>query len=812
MIRLTSVNSIPVTEELKTKRAKISILISVLVAASILSASLMAKAPIDILHGVPPLYLDPSLSAEVRATNLLSRMTTDEKVGQMTQVNWQYLRQESDVANYLLGSLLSGGGFSPSPNTPLSWARMYNRYQRYAVEDTRLGIPLLYGIDAVHGHNNVVGAVIFPQNVGMGSTWNPDLVQESAHVTAVEVRATGIEWTFSPCIDVARNDRWGRTYESFGEDPYLVKWMGASAIEGYQGTDLTAPDAVAACAKHYMGSGGTTNGIDQGNCIAPMRIVREDFLEPFTGAIQAGTQSIMASFCSINGEKMTGNRYILTDVLKTEQGFNNILVSDWAAVDQVNPTNYRAAVEQCINAGIDMVMVPGYPKDYMTFQQTLKSLITDGGVPMSRIDDAVYRILVVKFRLGLFEHPYVDENLSSTVGSEAHREVARQAVQESQVLLKNDGALPISKNTSTIYVAGPNANDIGNQCGGWTITWQGSSGNITRGTTILEAIKNTASPGTTVVFDENASNITRRYDVGIVVVGEKPYAEGYGDMTSLDLPSSQMDIINRVVNSGTPTVVIMVAGRPMTGIEAQLPKWNALMMAWLPGTEGQGVADVLFGDADATGRLSRSWPKITAQEPINYDHRPGENYDPLFEFGYGLSYTNFAYDNLSITPANPSPTDVITISVKVTNIGTRNGREVVHVYANDVESTLSTPVRKLYRAEKTPTLAAGESTTVNFSIPAQELGFYTDNKDKALENGAFNIMVGGLTHQLVVTGIPGDLDRNGIVNIRDVTIVAKAFGSKPGDLRWNPTADIDGNKIIDIRDIAFVARNFGKTA
>jgi beta-glucosidase len=689
---------------------------------------------------------------------------------------------------------------------------MYNAYQRYAVEDTRLRIPLLYGIDAVHGHNNVVGAVIFPQNVGMGSTWNPTLVQESAHVTATEVAATGIDWAFSPCIDVARDDRWGRTYESFGEDPYLVKWMGASAIKGFQGTDLTASDAIVACGKHYMGSGGTTGGVDQGNCVAPMRIIREIHLEPFSGAVEAGTQSIMASFCSVNGEKMHGRQDLLTGVLKTEQGFDGILVSDWAAIDQVYPANYTFAVEKCINAGIDMVMVPGYPKDYVTFQQTLKSLINKAAVPMSRIDDAVHRILVVKFRLGLFENPYVDESLSSTVGSEAHREVARQAVQESLVLLKNDGVLPLSKNEGTIYVAGPNADDIGNQCGGWTITWQGSSGDITPGTTILEAIENTASPETIVVFDKTASNINHPYDVGIVVVGETPYAESYGDRASLDLSSDQMNIIKRVVDSGTPTVVIMVAGRPLTGIEAQLSEWKAFVMAWLPGTEGLGVADVLFGDADATGRLSCSWPRTTDQEPINYDRRSGENYDPLFEFGYGLSYTNFTYTNLNVTPSNPNPTDVVNITVTVTNTGTRSGREVIQVYANDVESTLSTPVRKLYRAEKTTTLTAGASANLNFSIPASELGFYTDDMGRMLENGTFRIMVAGLTHEFVIGKIPADMDENGIVNILDLFIVARAFGSMPGDPRWNQIADSDGNSIIDVLDLTFIAANFGRTS
>ncbi|MBO3753872.1 MAG: glycoside hydrolase family 3 protein, partial [Candidatus Brockarchaeota archaeon] len=501
-------------------------------------------------------YRNPDLSPEERALDLLSRMTLDEKIGQMTLPDRQSISHISDISTYNLGGLLSGGGSCPVPNVPSSWAKMYNEYQRQAVEGTRLGIPILYGIDAVHGHNNVYGAVIFPHNVGMGATWNPELVEECAHITAIEVRATGIRWTFSPCIDVARDDRWGRTYESFSEDPYLVKIMAMSAVKGYQGDGLDRDDTVLATAKHYMGSGGTMNGRDQGDFQGPLRILREKHLEPFIGTVNAGVGSVMASYCSINGEKIHGSKFFLTDVLKKELGFKGLLVSDWEAIGQVDQS-YRNAVKKSIEAGIDMAMVPS---TWKLFQATLKDLVNSGEIPVSRIDEAVYRILVVKFRLGLFENPYVDESLSSIVGNAVHREVARRAVQESIVLLKNNGILPIPKNVSTIFVAGPNANDIGNQCGGWTITWQGSSGDTTIGTTILEAIRKTVSPDTVVIFDENASNVAGPYDVGIVVVGETPYAEYLGDRESLDLPEEQLKIIDRVVASGTPTVVIMVAG------------------------------------------------------------------------------------------------------------------------------------------------------------------------------------------------------------------------------------------------------------
>jgi beta-glucosidase len=723
--------------------AGVIILLVTIICLYLAAISLIKPPPPSSLEEVP--YRDPNLSPEERAIDLLSRMTLDEKIGQMTLVDRQSISSVSDISTYNLGGLLSGGGSCPEPNVPYNWARMYNMFQREAVENTRLGIPILYGIDAVHGHNNVYEAVIFPHNVGMGATWNPELVEECAHITAIEVRATGIRWTFSPVTDVARDDRWGRTYESFGEDPYLVKTMVTSAVKGYQGTGLSRDDSILATAKHYMGSGGTAGGRDQGDCQDPLRIIRERHLEPFIGAVNAGVGSIMASYCSINGEKIHGNRFFLTDVLKKELGFNGLLVSDWEAILQVDP-DYRIAIKKSINAGVDMAMVPS---TWKLFQDNLRDLVNNGEVLMSRIDEAVYRILVTKFRLGLFENPYVDESLSSIVGIAAHREIARQAVRESIVLLKNRGILPIPKNVSTIYVAGPNADDIGNQCGGWTITWQGSSGSITVGTTILEAIRKTVSPNTRIIFDADASNIAGPYDVGIVVVGETPYAEFYGDRTSLDLPEEQLRIIDRVVASGTPTVVVMVAGRPLTGIESRLSEWDAFLMAWLPGTEGQGVADVLFGDYNPSGRLSRSWPKSTAQEPINYDHRPGEEYDPLFEFGYGLSYTAFEYSCLNVTPTNPSPTDNITISVNVKNTGLRSGSEVIQVYIRDVESSLPTPVKKLYRFQKI-TLEPGEEKTVSFTIPVSEIGFYTDSREKVVEKGIFTVIVGGLTASFTV--------------------------------------------------------------
>jgi beta-glucosidase len=499
---------------------------------------------------------------------------------------------------------------------------MYDRFQARALE-TRLRIPLLYGVDAVHGHNNVRGAVIFPHNIGMGATRDAALVEEAARITGLEVAATGIDWTFSPVIAVPRDERWGRTYEGFGETPELVAEMGAAAVRGYQQNIL-------ACAKHYLADGGTQGGRDQGNAAIDEATLRAIHLPGYRAAVDAGVDSIMVSFSSWNGQKMHGNSYLLTTVLKGELGFSGFLVSDWAAIDQL-PGDYSTQVETAINAGLDMIMVP---YQYQEFIGTLTSLARSGRVPMSRIDDAVGRILRKKFARGLFDRPLADRSLLASVGSAEHRAVARRAVRESLVLLKNDGrTLPLSKGLTRIHVAGKNANDVGSQCGGWTITWQGSTGAITTGTTILEAVRATVSAGTTVSSDRDGSGAAGA-DAAIVVIGETPYAEGWGDRIDLALGTDDQAAVARVAQAGVPTVVVLISGRPMI-LGGVLDASDAFVAAWLPGTEGQGVADVLFGDYAPTGKLPHSWPRSMAQIPINWGDL---DYDPLFPYGYGLSY------------------------------------------------------------------------------------------------------------------------------------------------------------------------------
>jgi beta-glucosidase len=574
-------------------------------------------------------YQDPNLSPEQRTADLIPRMTLDEKIGQMTQVERQSLNDISDIKQFFIGSILSGGGSSPSPNVPFAWADMYDSFQNTALQ-TRLQIPLIYGIDAVHGHNNIYTAVIFPHNIGLGCTRNPALVEEAARATAEEVAGTGIDWTFAPCIAVPRNERWGRTYEGFGETPELTREMSAAAVRGFQGQSLNDPATILACTKHFLGDGGTINGIDQGNTVLDEATLREIHMAGYQSAIEEGVASIMVSYNSWNGEKLHGHHYLLTTVLKGELGFDGFLISDWAAIDQL-PGDYSSDIETSINAGLDMIMVPDRYEEFINLTRTL---VQDNQISMERINDAVRRILIVKFKLGLFENPLTDRTYTSTIGSNEHRQIARESVRQSLVLLKNENNfLPLRKDSLTIHVAGKNADDLGNQCGGWTITWQGGSGEITYGTNILQAIRTTVHSSTNVTYSYDGSGAVGS-DVGIAVIGERPYAEGSGDRSDLQLDTEDMNTIQNFKNAGIPVITILISGRPMI-INQALEDSQAFIAAWLPGTEGLGVADVLFGDFAPTGKLSHSWPRTMDQIPINIGD---SNYNPLFPYGHGLTY------------------------------------------------------------------------------------------------------------------------------------------------------------------------------
>lgn len=594
-------------------------------------------------HGLP--YQNAKLPVKQRVADLLSRMSPAEKAGQMTQAERNALSSQGDIAAYDLGSLLSGGGSVPSPNTPEAWAKMIDGYQLRA-QATRFQIPLIYGVDAVHGHNNLVGSTIMPHNVGLGATRDPKLAEKTGAVTASEVRATGVPWDFAPCLCVSRDERWGRSYESYGEDPALVQSL-ETVIQGMQGAangkDLDRNDKVLATAKHYVGDGGTEYGssttgsytTDQGVTKVTRQELEAVHLAPFSDAVKRGVGTVMPSYSSLDiiGDdkgpvKMHADAEMINGVLKDRMGFKGFVISDYKAIDQI-PGDYASDVRTSINAGLDMIMVP---TEYKDFTKTLQDEVAAGRIPQSRIDDAVSRILTQKFELGLFEKPYADTSNLEKIGSAEHRAVAREAAAKSQVLLKNDGGVLPLKSSQKVYVAGSNADDIGNQAGGWTVSWQGSSGPITPGTTILSAMKKDAA---SVTYSKDASADTAGYDVGVVVVGETPYAEGIGDVGNghdLELSDADKAAVDKVC-AAMKCAVLIVSGRPQL-IGDRLGDIDALVASWLPGTEGDGVADVLFGKRAFTGQLPVTWPKSEAQLPINVGDKA---YDPQFPYGWGLT-------------------------------------------------------------------------------------------------------------------------------------------------------------------------------
>jgi beta-glucosidase len=636
-------------------------------AGGALAAALLQPTPSASGDEVLP-YQDPGLPTATRVADLLGRMSLADKVGQMTQAERADVDADpSLITTYGLGSVLSGGGSVPDPNTPEAWADMVDRYQEAALA-TPLGIPLLYGVDSVHGHGNLQGATVFPHNIGLGATRDPELVERIGHITAMETRASGPQWAFAPCVCVARDDRWGRTYESFGESPRLVRSM-ETVIDGLQGestSQLSHSDRVLATAKHFAGDGLTAWDTGEGDYTLDQgidRVSRREFdrlaLAPYWPAVrQHHVGSVMPSFSSVdwtedglgNPVKMHANHELLTDVLKGEMGFDGFVISDWQAIRQI-PGTYAEQVATGVNAGVDMFMEPysGSATGFREFTATLTQLVEDGEVSTERIDDAVSRILTAKFELGLFEHPMTDRTHLDEIGSRAHHAVARRAAAESQVLLRNrHRTLPL-KSRSDVYVAGSNADNIGNQAGGWTLTWQGGSTNVIPGTTILDGIEN-ATHGD-VTYSETASEPIPRKAVGVVVVGETPYAEGFGDVggprwgfdpgdngvlrpeKTMELSAADTAAVRKVCARTVSCTVLVVSGRPMIIPPALLHRTDALVASWLPGSEGTGVADVLFGKRRFTGKLPVSWPRTVAQEPINVGDA---HYHPLYRYGFGL--------------------------------------------------------------------------------------------------------------------------------------------------------------------------------
>lgn len=590
---------------------------------------------ISVLNGCKnKTYFNKDRLIENKVDSLLALMTLDEKIGQMTQVrHFADMDSDNDIATKFIGSVIHTQGPNPGKDA-LGWQNRFKALQEKALS-TRLGIPLLFGVDAVHGQNTFQGATIFPHNIGLGATQNTTLVKEAAQITALEVQATGFNWTFSPCVAVPYNEKWGRVYEAFSENTTLTTKMAKASIEGLQG-NLKDSLTVMATAKHFIGDGATDFGIEGGNTSLSIKEVSEKLLPPYKAAVKAKVGAIMVSFNTLKGISMHAHNVLVNDTLKKRLGFDGVVISDWKGYS-------RFGKNDVINAGVDIVMaVDG---DLDVFQKGLKKAVVNDSVSMDRINDAVKRILRQKFRLGLFENPYPTPSLISKVGSQNHRNKAKQAVRESLVLLKNNNnTLPLQKDLKKIVVVGEHANNTGLQSGGWTMAWQGIRENYKGATTILDGIM--ANTNADVIYDKEATENHFDADIAIIVVGETPYAEMFGDITDgkgdrkLTLSKKHQKYVAKFAEKGIKTVVILISGRPLVATK-QINLSDAFIAAWLPGSEGGGVAEVLFGDYDFKGKLPHSWPKSVE----DFNGKYGVNFwdkskKPLFDFGFGLTYEN----------------------------------------------------------------------------------------------------------------------------------------------------------------------------
>ena len=742
-------------------------------------------------------YLDPEQPIDFRVSDLLGRMTLKEKVSQMAGAIFTNLEKAKDV---IKEHSLGAGAPPMYVNDPSDLVNLTNAIQKFAIENTRLGIPILFYFDADHGHAFVKGSTVFPHNLALAATWDPDLVIKATTVTAREVRATGIHQNLNPVCDIAREPRWGRTYETFGESPHLCSVMSAAKVRGYQGENPIKIDQehVIATAKHFPAYSCPERGEDASPVDISEYTFRTIHLPPFQAAIKAGAWSIMPCYNEINGNPVHGSKKYLTELLRKELIFKGIVVSDWGGVGMLHryhhtAETYEEAIRQAVEAGLDIASIAG-PE----YARLLLELVQEGKISERRIDESVRRILKVKFRIGLFENPYVDrERMSKIFGCREHRDIALLAARKSMTLLQNEGnLLPLPKDIGTVLVTGPNADSVENQFGGWSNTIPP----LPPAVTILEGIKNKVSPKTKVLYTkgsgirereniEEARQLAEKSDVAIVVVGESAYIhefwtiqdimalmdltqegevlpkevdleliqkmllarlEQFPCRTMLDLPESQRDLIKAVHGTGTPTVVVLVTGRPLT-IKWAAENVPAILMAYLPGTEGgNAVADVLFGDYNPSGKLPISIARSIGQLPVRYNYKPHPfvemhppAYAPLFEFGFGLSYTKFEYSNLEVSPKKVDPSGKVEVSVTVKNIGDREGDEVVQLYINDVYSSRVTPVKEL-KGFKRITLKPGKSRRVTFTLQIEDLGVFQDDGKFATELGTFEVLVGTL--------------------------------------------------------------------
>jgi beta-glucosidase len=583
----------------------------------------------------------PSAMCTTKVQGLMAQMTLDQKIGQMLMIERQKATA-AQVAQYFLGGTLTAADAHPEPNTPAGWADEVDRYHQAAL-GTALKIPVFYAIDAVHGNAEVPGAVVFPHNIGIGATNDAALAEKVGQTVALEMGGVGLDFTFAPMIAVSRDDRWGRENESFGETPDLVGPIGAAYIRGLQGPAIGAgPVPIIGCAKHFVADGATRygsmstaskGGVDRADAIIDEATLKSLHLKPYEMAVPAGVGSVMATVSSLNGVPGHTNK-MLTDVLKGTLGFKGFVISDYDGIDETTPGATLAdKFATGINAGIDMFMLSGGGRTIAAQVALLKGLVP-GKVTQARIDDAVSRILLTKCMMGLFDATgKIDRTLTAAVGSAEHRAVARQAVRESLVLLKNDGkVLPLPKTVARVHLGGKSADTMENQCGGWTIDWQGKAGGAAVGTTVRKAIGDVITPAKVTYVAAGTGGAGA--DVGIAVIGETPYAEWEGDKADLAIDAADVAAVKAMKDAGLKTVVVLMSGRPMI-LDKILPLADAIVAAWLPGTEGGGIADVLFGDAKPTGKLPQSWPKSMSQIPINVGDA---TYDPLYPFGYGLTY------------------------------------------------------------------------------------------------------------------------------------------------------------------------------
>lgn len=716
-----------------------------------------------------PLYLDAKAPIADRVADLLHRMTLREKVGQMDQealvtvqgtCNWSGGALNDACLHSVLvdnaaGSILSGGGMPPAVNTAKDWADMTNAIQRYAITNSRLHIPILYGIDAVHGHNNVLGATMFPQQIGMGSTWDPALERGVEQSTQRAVAATGINWAFGPVTEIARDQRWGRYYETFSEDPLLTGTMAASAVKGLQ--DGSSGTRIAASVKHFAGYSQPLNGHDRVPADYSPRYLRDTILPAYKQAIGAGALSVMADSGAVNGVPVTASHYLLTSVLRDEYHFDGVVVSDWSDVRNLQTAyhiaaDYPEAIAKAVNAGVDMAMEPTNATD---FTNSALAAVQRGLISQQRIDQAVSRILTMKFRLGLFEHPYVDSSKADGIVNGADLPLARQAATESSVLLRNQNdVLPFGSGIHKIVVTGPNADNIDNQMGGWTIGWQGvPSGTKIGGTTVLAGLREEAPAGTSIDYQADGSAAVsdlKGADAAVVVVGDTPGAEGPNDHPDPELAPDQQAEVAALQATGKPVVVVVIADRPL--VLGSAASTDGLLMTWLPGTEGgHAVADILYGKANPSGRLPVSWPKAIGNEPEFYTQLPGTNggtdsgYSPLFAFGAGLSYTGW-----QIGAPTPDRTSVgthgsLTVSVPVANTGSMAGDEVVPLYVSQPVSQVLTPAKWLVGFTRVH-LDAGAHTTVRLTVPLSLLahteGDVNGDGGQVVEPGSYTLLAG----------------------------------------------------------------------